>query len=63
MKVADKLKKVDESMTVNKFNNGYMVEIGGRDEDDDWSRIKVVCNNLEEVLEIIREYDTFEVVS
>ena len=33
-KISDKLIKVNDNLTVNILDNGYFVEIGGRDEDD-----------------------------
>jgi hypothetical protein len=54
-KVSDKLTKVNESFTVNMYDNGYMVEVGGRDGDDDWKTAKFICGTLDEVIEIIRE--------
>ena len=32
-KLANKLAKVNDSFTVNRYDNGYMVEVGGRDDE------------------------------
>lgn len=53
-----KLVKVNESLTVNRYDNGWMVEIGGRNKKDDWANTKIVCNTEAEVLELIKEYNT-----
>lgn len=55
MSITDKLKKVDDNFTVNMYDNGFMVEIGGQDEADDWTRAKVVVNSVEELVELIKE--------
>ena len=55
MSKLDKLTKVDDSFTVHMYDNGFMVEIGGRDSEDDWATAKIVCNSLEEVVELIKE--------
>lgn len=57
-KISDKLSKVNESLTINMYDNGYMVEVGGRDTDDDWKTTKIVCSSLEEVIAVIREADS-----
>ena len=58
MSKLSKLAKVNESITVNRYDNGWMVEIGGRNKKDDWSNAKVVCNTEEEVITLIKEYNT-----
>lgn len=59
-KLSDKLTKVNESFTINMYDNGYMVEVGGRDSEDDWKTAKIICNTLDEVLDIVREAATME---
>lgn len=55
-KVSDLLKKVDENFTVYSYANGYMFEVGGRNEEDDWSTAKILCNSLDEVFALATEY-------
>lgn len=57
-KIADKLTKVNESFTINMYDNGYMVEIGGRDDSDDWKTTKIICNSLDEVIEVVKEVNS-----
>jgi hypothetical protein len=54
-KVSDKLTKVNESFTINMYDNGYMVEVGGRNENDDWINTKIICADLDQVIELVRE--------
>lgn len=54
----NKLVKVNESMTINRYDNGWMVEIGGRNKKDDWANTKTICNTEEEVLALVKEYNT-----
>ena len=56
-KIADKLTKVNESFTINMYDNGYMVEVGGRDAEDDWKTSKIICATLDEVIDIVRQVD------
>jgi hypothetical protein len=58
MKVTDKLKKVDDSFTVNIYDNGFLVEVSGRDEEDDWTSAKIMCADFDEVIKVISEIPT-----
>ena len=54
-KISDKLTKVNESYTINMYDNGYMVEVGGRDSEDEWKTSKIICATLDEVINIVRQ--------
>ena len=53
-KIADKLDKVNESFTVNMYYNGFMLEIGGR-KDDDWKTAKIMVPTIEDLVVLIKE--------
>ena len=53
-----KLAKVNESITINRYDNGWMVEVGGRDDDSEWKNCKIVCNTEAEVLDVVKEYNS-----
>ena len=55
MKLNDKLAKVNDNFTVYMYDNGYMVEISGRTENEEWATAKILCNTFEELTEIIKE--------
>jgi hypothetical protein len=55
MKISEKLKKINGGLTVNLYDNGYMVEVSGRDFDDDYTDVKIVCLTLKEINDIIAE--------
>jgi hypothetical protein len=55
-----KLIKVNESITINRYDNGWMVEIGGRNKKEDWASTKTLCNTEEELLALIKEYNTID---
>jgi hypothetical protein len=55
MKYLKKLNKVNESFTVNRYDNGYMIEVGGRDSENDWKTYKILCNTDEELFAVIKE--------
>ena len=54
----DKLEKVNDNFAINRYDNGWMVEIGGRNTNDDWVTAKLLCNTEAELIEIIQEYNT-----
>lgn len=55
-----KLTKVSESFNVYRYDNGWMIEISGRNKKQDWSTAKILCNTEDELLAIIKEYNTME---
>ncbi len=59
-KVADKLARVNECVNVYFYDNAYMVEVTGRDNQDDWSNIKLVCKDMDEVVTVLREVESLE---
>jgi len=55
VKLSDKLVKCNDSLTVNLYDNGFMVEVSGRDSEDDWKSAKIMCQTLDEVYSVIAE--------
>lgn len=55
MQIKDKLSKVDNSFTVNMYDNGYMVDINGRDSEDEWASARILCNTVEDLIKIVTE--------
>jgi hypothetical protein len=60
-KTLGKLAKVNESITLNRYDNGYMVEVGGRDDDSEWKTAKILCNTEDEMLAVVKEWTTMEI--
>lgn len=58
VKISDKLAKVGECVNVYFYDNAYMVEASGRDQNDDWANVKLVCRDLDEVQALLREVDS-----
>ena len=56
-----KLSKVNESISINRYDNGFMVEVGGRDDENDWKTAKILCNTEEEMLAVVREWNSMDV--
>ena len=59
-KLSDKLVKVNENFSVNMYDNGFMVEVGGRNKKGDYVNAKLLCSTLEEVQALVAEACTME---
>jgi hypothetical protein len=55
MKLSTKLSKVGDNLTVHMYDNGFMVEVSGRNDDDDWKTAKIMCPTLNDVYTVIEE--------
>ena len=54
-KFSDKLVKVNENFTINMYDNGFMVEAGGRTKKGEYVNAKIMCSTVDEVLSLVRE--------
>jgi hypothetical protein len=54
-KISDKLIKVNENFSINMYDNGFMVEVGGRNKKSDYVNAKIMCSTVDEVLALVRE--------
>ena len=54
-KLGDKLVKVNDNFSIHMYDNGFMVEAGGRDKKGDYVNAKIMCINVDEVLNLVRE--------
>ena len=55
-----KLLKVNESITINRYDNAWMVEIGGRDKKEEWKTAKIMCNTEEELIAVVKEWNSMD---
>lgn len=56
-----KLAKVNENISVNRYDNGWMVEVGGVDDNGDWKTAKILCNTEDEMLYVVKEWNMMEI--
>jgi hypothetical protein len=59
-KVSDKLKRVSYSYTVNQYENGYMVEVSGRNHDDEYDTYRIIAPTIEELVKLVTEISTMD---
>jgi hypothetical protein len=62
-RLSDKLTKVNDSYTVYRYDNGFMMEAGGRNKKGDYVTAKILCNTLDEVLALVKEAGEMELDS
>jgi hypothetical protein len=55
-----KLLKVSDSLSINRYDNGWMLELSGKDKEDDWKTTKTLCNTEEELIAIIKEWNSIQ---
>jgi hypothetical protein len=54
-KTLSKLVKVNDQFTVYRYDNGFMVEVSGRDNENDYKTSKVLCATETDLFEVIKE--------
>lgn len=54
------LAKVGESLTVYRYDNGWLIQIDGRDRRGEYVTVKLLCNTEEELLGLIRQANSME---
>jgi hypothetical protein len=59
-KLSDKVEKVNEQFTVNMYDNGFMVEVSGRDSADEWVVAKIMVPTIEELNALVKEVSEME---
>ncbi len=58
MKISDKLEKIEETVSIQMYDNGFLFEVQGRNHEDEWSTVKILCNDLAEVSNLLTEATT-----
>jgi hypothetical protein len=59
-KISDKLAKTNENFSINMYDNGFMIEVSGRDEENDYKTSKIMCGTEDELVELVREVLSME---
>ena len=54
-KISDKLAKVNESFSVYMYDNAYMIEVSGRDTENDYKTVKLMVTTLDQLQALIKE--------
>lgn len=59
-KIGDKLNQVGETFTVNRYDNGFMLEISGYDSNDDWKTANIMVTTVEDLIALVKEATDME---
>lgn len=59
-KFSDTLKSISEQISINMYDNGYMVEASGRCKKGDYRSTKIICGTIDAVVELLREASEME---
>ena len=54
-KIGDKLVKVNESFNIYMYDNGFMIEVGGRDTNNDYKTAKIMVSTVNELIALVTE--------
>ena len=54
-KISDKLTTVNDSFTITMYDNGFLIDIGGKAEEDEWRTAKIMVPTIEQLLELVKE--------
>lgn len=60
MSINTKIVKVNDVYSVTMCANGYVVEITGRDAQENWSTSKLICTSMAELIELLGEIDSMD---
>jgi hypothetical protein len=54
-KISDKLTTVNDNFSITMYDNGFLIDIGGKTANDDWSNAKIMVPGVEQLLELVKE--------
>jgi len=52
--ILNELAKVNQNYEVQQYDNGFLLEIGGRDHNDDWTNRKLLVTSESDLIELIK---------
>ena len=55
MKLVDFISKIGEDINIKVVNNGFLLEVSGRDAEDNWTTVKLVCISRKELNSLLDE--------
>ena len=54
-KISDKLTTVNDNFSITMYDNGFLIDIGGKRSDDDWASAKIMVPDVDRLIELVRE--------
>jgi hypothetical protein len=59
-KLSDKLVRVNDNFSIYMYDNGFMVEVSGRNKKTEHVSARILCTTLEEIQALVAEACTME---
>lgn len=56
VKLSEVFANVSETITLNRYENGWMVQVSGEDHNDDWQNKKFIFSDLKNTFTFVEEY-------
>lgn len=56
VKLSEVFGSVNDCVSVNRYENGWMVEVSGNDQEDSWQNKKFIFADLKNVFTFLEEY-------
>jgi len=50
--------EVSDSITVNRCDNGWLVEVSGTDKNSRWKNSKIICSDEKDLLALIEDWNS-----
>jgi hypothetical protein len=57
-KISDKLTTVNDTFSITMYDNGFLIDVSGKYEGDDWRTAKIMVPDVDRLLELVREAAT-----
>ena len=54
-KISDKLTTINDNFTITMYDNGFLIDIGGKAEEDEWRTAKIMVPDVDRLLELVKE--------
>ena len=58
----DVLKTVENYIRIDRYDNGWVVEVNGQTDNEMWKTTKTVCTTEQEVVDLFREFNSKEIL-
>lgn len=55
-----KFLSINESITINFYDNGFMLEVTGEDENDNWVCAKIIFTSLHDIFTLLEQFSTLK---
>ena len=62
IKISTQLARIEDRFTIEFCQNGYLLEVSGVDNKDNWKNIRVFCNTTNDINELVEDITTIPVL-